>query len=46
MWPKICLANCYGFVIMRGTYEQNIPFSGGGRFHPADRLRMFDILCR
>jgi hypothetical protein len=45
---KICLANYYKFVIMRGIYENNVLFLRGlaELANPADRMRMFDILCR
>jgi len=45
--PKICLANCYGFVIMRGTYDKNVTFlwNSTAMVGPVDRIYMFDISC-
>jgi hypothetical protein len=41
---KICLAIYYNFVMMRGTYEENILFLWSWAVvAPADRMRVFGL---
>jgi hypothetical protein len=44
---KICLANYYNSVIMRGTYETNIPFlwNWPAMVRPVNCMCVFDISC-
>ena len=48
MRPKICLANRYGFVIMRGIYDKNVTFlwNSPAMVSSVDRSYMFDISRR
>ena len=43
--PKICLANYYGFVIMRATYEKYVPFlwNRPAMVRPVDRMYVFNF---
>jgi hypothetical protein len=44
---KICVANHYNFVMIRGTYEKNAFFLWSSLVvAPADRVRMFDLFRR